>query len=204
MTKILMVLNNRVTYITVLFGLFGGALSFLLKIEDMKTYYPALASLIALVISLLVSLLIKGKTDRKSKSRFKISAIILFLLFLGFAAIHTKYVITKTFEYHEFEEVNRYVKGAYSDTAYALKKRYPHLSDENMLYQKMSGVDSIKQYWTPESVETNIFILIATYCGLVLCFVAVITLMTEILADEDDIKKPRRRKTKKTVVEPGG
>jgi uncharacterized membrane protein len=134
MTKILMVLNNRVTYITILFGLFGGALSFLLKIEDMKTYYPALASLIALVISLLVSLLIKGKRDRKSKNRFKISAIILFLMFLAFAAIHTKYVITKTFEYHEFDEVNRYVKGVYSDTAFALKRRYPQLSDEKMLY----------------------------------------------------------------------
>jgi hypothetical protein len=66
----------------------------------------------------------------------------------------------------------------------------------------MSGVDSIKQYWTPESVDTNVFILIATYCGLVLCFVAVITLMTEILAEEDT-SKPRRRKTKNPLVEAG-
>lgn len=201
MTKILKVLNNRVTYITVLFGLFGGGLSLLLKIEDMKTYYPALASLIALVISLLVSLLIKGKRDRKSRNRFRISAVILFLLFLGFAAIHTKYVITKTFEYHEFDEVNRYVKGVYSDTAIALKKNFPQLSDEKMLYQKMSGVDSIKQYWTPESVDANLFILIATYSGLVLCFVAVITLMTEILAEEEGRKKSPKRSRKKALTE---
>lgn len=183
MTNIIQILNNRVTYITLLFAAFGGALSFLLKIEDMKTYYPALASLIALVISLLVSLLIQGKKDRKRMQRIKLSAVILFILFLGFAAVHTKYVITKTFEYHEFDALNRYVKGNYSDTALALQKRFPQLTDEQILYQKMSGVDSIKHYWTSESVDSNIFMLIVTYCLLVLCFVASVTLMTEVLAE---------------------
>lgn len=195
MTKILDVLNNRVTYITIIFGLFGGALSFLLKIEDMKTYYPALASLIALVVSLLVSLLIKGKRDRKSRKRLNVWALILFILFLGFAALHTNYVITKTFEYQEFDEANRYIKGNYSQTALELKKKYSHLSDSQILYQKMSGVDSIKQFWTPESVDMNVFILIATYCGVVLCFVAVITLVTELLAEDKTTTKGQNGKT---------
>lgn len=200
MINILKVLNDRVTYITLLFGLLGGALSLLLKIEDMKAYYPALASLIALVVSLLVSFLIKGKRDRKSKNRLKVWASILFVLFLGFAGIHTKYVITKTFEYHEFDEVNRYVKGNYSDTAIALKKRFPHLNDEQILYQQMSGPDSIKQYWTAESVDTNIFLLIASYCGVILCFVAVVTLLTEILAEDKEAKNKRRESRVRTVA----
>jgi hypothetical protein len=199
MTKILQVLNNRVTYITVIFGLFGGALSLLLKVEEMKNFYPALSTLIALLVSLLVSLLIKGKRDKRSKDRLKISAVLLFLLFLVCAAFHTRYVINQTFEYHEFDKVNRYVKGEYSDSGLAAKKKYPMLNDEQILYQIMGGTDGIENYWTRTSIDNNILWLILTYCGLVMFFVACITLLTEILAEKD---KPKRKPRKKVVPKP--
>ena len=195
MNKILKVLNDRVTYITAIFALFGGALSFLLKIEDMKTYYPALATLLALLVSLLVSLLIKGKRDRRSKNRMKIWALILFLLFLGCAFLHTNFVINHTFEYNEFDKVSRYVKGEYSDSGLAAKKKYPMLNDEQMLYKLMDGTDGIEIFWTKSSVDHNVFMLIMTYCGVVMFFVASITLLTEILAEEKN--KPKRKSGKK-------
>jgi hypothetical protein len=190
MNKILEILNNRVTYITLIFGAFGGALSLLLKIEELKTYYPSLSILIALLVSLLVSLLIKGKRGPKVRNRFKIAALVLFVLFLICAIQHTRYIINKSFEYHEFDETNRYVKGIYSDSGLATKKRYPSLNDEQILYQKMGGADGIKIFWTPVSVDNNIFLLVVSYCGIVLFFVASITFFLELLAEEE--MKPKR------------
>lgn len=200
MNKIFKVLNNRVTYITVIFGLFGGAISLLLKIEEMKTYYPALAILIALLVSLLVSLLIKGKRNPKIRYVFKITAAILFLLFLVCAVLHTNYIINRTFEYHEFDENNRYVKGVYSDSGLVARKKYPMLNDEQILYQKMGGTDGIEIYWTKSSVDSNIFLLIISYCGVVMFFVASITFLTEVLAEEEN--KPNRKPRTKRVLQP--
>jgi hypothetical protein len=181
----LKVLNSRIVYITIIFAAFGSALSMLLKIEAMKTYYPALATLISLLVSLLVSLLIKGKRDKRSKARLKIWAVILFMLFLLCAVFHTGYIINKTFEYREFDEVNRYVKGEYSDSGLVVKQRYPMLNDEQILYKKMGGTDGIEIYWVKSSIDYNIFMLIITYCGVVMFFVACITLLTEILSENN-------------------
>lgn len=195
MNNMIKILNNRVTYITLIFGLFGGALSLLLKIEDMKAYYPALASLIALLVSLLVSLLIKGKRGPAQRKLFKWLAALLFFLFLACAIIHTNFIINKTFDYHEFDQMSRYVKGDYSTAGLGAKQRYPTLTDEQILYKKMGGPDGISVYWTASSINHNIFLLIISYCGVIIFFVASITFLTEVLAEQDkkkSRKKPRR------------
>jgi hypothetical protein len=192
MNSIIKVLNNRVTYITLIFGLFGGALSLLLKIQDMKTYYPALASLLALVVSLLVSLLIKGKRNPRIRNTFKFIAAVLFVLFVGCAIVHTNYIIKKTFEYHEFDEMNRYVIGDYSDAGLNMKRKYPMLTDEQILYQKMGGPDGIAIFWNKSSIDNNIFILIISYCGVIIFFVASVTFLTELLAEGDNTGKRKR------------
>ncbi len=199
MNKVIEILNNRVTYITLIFGLFGGALSLLLKIEDMKTYYPALASLIALLVSLLVSLLIKGKKGPAQRRLFKILAALLFFLFLVCAILHTNFIIKKTFEYHEFDQMSRYVKGDYSPAALAAKQKYPMLTDEQILYQKMGGPDGISVYWTAASIDNNVFLLIISYCGVIIFFVASITFLTEVLAEQEQ-KKPRKKPRKRKAA----
>jgi len=202
MNRMIKILNNRVTYLTVIFGLFGGALSLLLKIEDMKTYYPALASLIALLVSLLVSLLIKGKRGPAQRRLFKIMAAVLFFLFLVCAILHTNFIIKKTFEYHEFDQMSRYVKGEYSTLGLTAKQKYPNLTDEQILYKKMGGPDGISVYWTKSSIDNNVFLLIISYCGVIIFFVAAITFLTEVLAEQDKKKSPKRKTGRRFAAKP--
>jgi hypothetical protein len=187
------ILKYRVLLITILFGAFGGALSLLLKIEDLKTYYPSLAILIALTVSLLISFLIKAKWNIRLRNQLKAISVVLFILFLAAAVLHTYYIIDRTFEYTEFDEVNRYVKGTYSSLAYDYKKKYPNLSDEEILYERLGGTSAIDVYWTKESINKNIFSLIITYCCIVLFFVACISLILEVIGS-------RYKKTKKKVA----
>lgn len=187
------ILKYRVLLITILFGAFGGALSLLLKIEDLKTYYPSLAILIALTVSLLISFLIKAKWNIRLRNQLKAISVVLFILFLAAAVLHTYYIIDRTFEYREFDEVNRYVKGSYSSLAYDYKKKYPNLSDEEILYERLGGTSAIDVYWTKESINKNIFSLIITYCCIVLFFVACISLILEVIGS-------RYKKTKKKVA----
>lgn len=194
-------LKYRVVFITLLFGAFGGALSLLLKIEELKNYYPSLAVLIALCVSLLISFLLKARWSTRLRDRLKIVAVLLFLLFVATAALHTYYIINRTFEYREFDEVNRYVKGNYTDTAIAYKKRFPFLKDEEILRDRLEGVTAIEIFWTKESINNNIFRLIASYCGLVLFFVASVTLLSEILATNYRKRTKKPEKSKKSWSE---
>jgi hypothetical protein len=176
------ILKYRILFITLLFGAFGGALSLLLKIEDLKKYYPSLAILIALIVTLLMSFLIKAKWTVKYRNKLKVFAITLFLLFLATAFLHTFYIINNTFEYREFDEMSRYVKGAYSPAAIEYKKGHGFQKDEEALRNYFGGPSGIELYWTKDSINANIFKLIITYCLLIMFFVASISLLTEVLA----------------------
>lgn len=176
------ILKYRILFITLLFGAFGGALSLLLKIEELKTYYPSLAILIALSVSLLISFLIKAKWSSRFRNKLKVIVAVVFIFFLGTAFLHTFYIIDRTFEYRNFEEVNRYVKGDYSELAKQYKSQHPTLTDEEALYNDFGGPSGINVYWTKRSVDKNILLLIITYSMLILFFVACVSLLTEILA----------------------
>lgn len=180
--RMVTIIKYRILLITVLFGAFGGALSLLLKIEDLKSYYPSLAILIAFSVSLLISFLIKAKWSTHLRNQLKVIVAIVFFLFLATAFLHTYYIIGKTFEYRNFDEVDRYVKGDYSAAALTYKKKHPDLTDEEALYDDFGGVSGISIYWTPQSVNKNILILIISYCMVILFFVACVSLLTEILA----------------------
>ena len=176
------ILKYRILFITLLFGAFGGALSLLLKIEDLKTYYPSLAVLIALTVTLLISFLIKSKWNRHFRNNLKIAATVLFIFFLVAAFLHTYFIIDRTFEYREFDKVNRYVKGAYSETGINYRKEHPRQKDQEALYNGFEGPAGIEIFWTKESINKNIFLLIITYCCIIIFFVSCISLVTEILA----------------------
>jgi hypothetical protein len=180
----LTILKYRVLFITILFGAFGGALSLLLKIEDLKNYYPSLAVLIALAVTLLVSFLIKAKWTRQYRNKLKVAATLLFVLFLGAVFFHTYYIINHTFEYREFDKMSRYVKGEYSETGLSYKKNHPYQRDEEALRNYFGGPSGIELLWTKDSINNNIFRLIISYCCLVMFFVGCISFLTEILADK--------------------
>ena len=77
--------------------------------------------------------------------------------------------------------------------AHDYKKKYPNLSDEEILYERLGGTSAIDVYWTKESINKNIFSLIITYCCIVLFFVACISLILEVIGS-------RYKKTKKKVA----
>jgi hypothetical protein len=178
------ILKYRILFITILFGAFGGALSLLLKIEDLKNYYPSLAFLIALIVTLLISFLIKARWRTEFRNKLKIASVILFLLFLGASFLHTYFIIDRTFEYREFDDVNRFVKGEYSAAALTFKKDHPNVKDEEALNKEFGGTSGIDIYWTKESINKNILLLIISYCCLVMFFVASVSLLTEVLSSK--------------------
>lgn len=178
------ILKYRILLITILFGAFGGALSLLLKVEDMKTYYPSLAILISLAVSLLISFLIKAKWETRFRNKLKLAATVLFVLFLVSSFFHTYLIIDRTFEYREFDKMSRFVKGDYSAIASDYKTKHRYQTDEEALYNEFGGTEGIKIYWTKESVNKNIFLLIVTYCCIVLFFVSCISLLIEILSSK--------------------
>ena len=199
-------LKYRVLFITLLFGLFGGALSLLLKVDEMQTYYPALAMLIALCISLLISFLIKGKWNTSFRNKLKLTATILFIFFLISAAFHTYYFLNNTFKYAGFDGKEAYyVRGSiYTPAAIKCRQDHPAItSDAGMLEICFEGTEGKMQAWTEQSINNNIMTLIISYCTVILFFVAVVSLLTEILAlkyDKSNKKlykaKPVRHKVK--------
>ena len=180
----LTILKYRVLLITAIFGAFGGALSLLLKVEDLKSYYPSLAALIALIVSLLISFLIKARWNTRHRNKLKIVSALLFGLFLATAFFHTYYVINDTFEYREFAKMTRYVKGEYTQAAINYKKGHPAEEDIDALKNYFGGTAGIGLFWTRTSINNNIFKLIVTYCCLVMFFVGAVSLVTEVLASK--------------------
>lgn len=190
-------LKYRVVFITLLFSLFGGALSLLLKIDEMQTYYPALAALIALSVSLLVSLLTKGKWTTSFRKKIKVAATVLFLLFLATIAFHTYYFINNTFKFVNFGgKVAYHVKGStYTDAALRCRADHPSeiTSDAKMLELCFEGLPGKTDAWPEDSIKQNVFKLIASYSVVILFFVATISLLTEVLASKYTRHKQRTK-----------
>lgn len=191
-------LKYRVLFVTFLFGAFGGALSLLLKIEDLKTYYPSLAVLIALTVSLLISFLIKAKWETGFRNKLKIAATLLFVFFLVAAFLHTYLIINRTIEIREFDEMSRYVTGDYSPAAKEYLNAHRNQTDKEALYNEFGGAEGIPIYWTPKSINNNILLLIISYCAVILFFVACISLLAETLSSKYG-KKGKKVPAKKVV-----
>ena len=181
------ILKYRVAFITLLFGLFGGALSLLLKVDELQNYYPSLAMLIALSISLLISFLIKAKWNVSFRNTLKKVATILFLLFLVAAFFHTYFLINSVFKYKDFDHnTSLYVKGS-ELTAAAIKCRKDHptiTSDAAMMTTCFEGPESKADAWTQDSINNNIMKLIISYCMVILFFVSTISLLAEVLSSK--------------------
>ena len=192
-------LKYRVLFITLLFGLFGGALSLLLKIDEMQAYYPALASLIALCVSLLISFLIKSRWNTHFRNKLKLVATVLFVFFLIAAALHTSYFLNNTFKYEGFGgKTAYYVKGSvYTPAALKCRKDHPVItSDAAMLELCFEGTGGKGQAWTEQSINNNVLTLIVSYCTVILFFVAVVSLLVEILVLKYDKSNKKLMKTK--------
>lgn len=177
-------LKYRAALLTVLFGLFGGAVSQLLLIDEMAWYYTALASILALVVNLLVSFLLKGRWNIRMKNYTKITTVLFFFALLTALFLHTKYFIEGTFPYRDFEDqVSYYVKGSeYTAIAKEFKKASPDIQSDADLVREGFGSPAEKgKVWTEQSINETKLKLISTYCLIIIFFVSLISILLEVL-----------------------
>lgn len=177
-------LHYRAALISVLFGLFGSALSKLLVIDEMTWYYTAIASLIGFVVNLLVSFLLKGRWSKNMKNYTKIVCILFFFGLITMVYLHTKYYIEGTFPYSDYEDkVTYYVKGTvYTPTAIKFKQENPHIiSDGDLIREGFESPFFKGKVWTEESINQNKLKLITSYSLIVIFFVSIISILIEVL-----------------------
>ncbi|MXV50321.1 hypothetical protein GS399_05000 [Pedobacter sp. HMF7647] len=177
-------LKYRAALISIMFGLFGGALSKLLDIDEMAGYYTALASLIALVVSLLISFLLKGTWKRAVRNNVKIISIVLFFGLIVTIYMHTKYFIECTFQYKDFDgHKSYYVNGSeYTEQAKKFKRNNPQIqSDDDLIREGFGSPAEKSKVWTPDSIQKNVLKLITSYSLLVIFFVSIISILLEVL-----------------------
>lgn len=180
----IILLKYRAILIGALFGLFGGALSQLLAIEEMALYYTALASIIAIVVNLLVSFMLKGRWNTHVKYSLKAISIFLFLALIISLYSHTNYFLRGTFPYRDFEDqVSYYIKGSeYTPIAKKFIQENPFIqSDEDLIREGFGSPDEKDKVWTQESINNNWMKLLTTYCLIIIFFVALISILLEIL-----------------------
>lgn len=181
----IVLLKLRVVLITLLFGLFGGALSLLLNVDELHDYYAGLAALIALCVSLLVSFLIKAKWNVAYRNQLKKVSALLFFLFIIAAFMHTYLFINSVFKYKDFDNnISYYVKGTvYTQAALNCRKDHPTISsDAAMMVNCFESPENKGDAWTEESINNNTVLLIISYCMVIMFFVGTVSLLGEILA----------------------
>jgi len=183
----LKLLKSRVVLVTALFAAFGGALSKLLKIDEMEGYYVALTSLIALLTTLLISFLLKGVWSKKRKKTLQIILSITSVLFIISALYHTNVFLTKTISYHHPKDrpASYLVKGKnYSVEGVRRKALYPDYNDDEILYQALGGPTGKTHLWDQSDINANTFALITSYVLLVIFFSGSTFALLEILSSQ--------------------
>ncbi len=178
-------LKSRVAQVTLLFGVFGGALGKLLKIDEMEGYYMGLTSLVALVISLLISFLLKGRWSLKTKRTLQVVLAVASVLFIAAALFHTYVFLNKTYPYRTpgGQSAVYLVKGEkLSLEGMALKKKYVNQTENEILFYHLGGPNQKAHLWEQAEINTNTFLLIASYVLLVVFFSATTFALLEILA----------------------
>ncbi|WP_373398621.1 hypothetical protein V8V91_02540 [Algoriphagus halophilus] len=180
----IILLKYRALFIGLLFGLFGGALTKLLAIDELAFYYTALASIIAIVVNLMVSFMLKGKWNTHVKYSVKAVCIFLFLALIIALYSHTNYFLRGTFPYRDFEDqVSYYIKGnEYTPIAKKFIEENPYIqSDEDLIREGFGSPDEKDKVWTQTSINSNWMKLLTSYSLVIMFFVALVSVLLEIL-----------------------
>ena len=177
-------LKSRAALIGALFGLFGGVLSKLLVINEMSSYYSALASLLSLIISLMVSFLLKGKWNRALRNKLKLISLALFTGFIASIYLHTMNFKGSTFPFTDFQgNTQYYIKGdVYKPAALEFRKENVQIdSDGDMIREGFGSPDEKDKAWTQKSIDDNELKLVFSYSLVILFFVSLVSVLIEVL-----------------------
>ncbi|MDN3687452.1 hypothetical protein [Cyclobacterium jeungdonense] len=177
-------LQYRAALVTVMFGLFGGAISNFLVIEEYSWIYFGLASILGLTVNLLVSFLLKSRWSKGIKNNIKMVCIFLFTAMVVNLYMHTKFFLERTFAYRDFNnEVTYYVKGTeYTSLAKAFKLANPQIeSDADLIMEGFGSPLEKGKVWTEASIIESWLKLISSYALFIIFFVALISILIEVL-----------------------
>lgn len=177
-------MQYRAALVTVMFGLFGGAISNFLVIEEYSWIYFGIASILGLTVNLLVSFLLKSRWSTGIKNNIKIVCIFLFTALVVNLYMHTKFFLERTFAYKDFNnEVTYYVKGTeYTHLAKEFKLANPQIeSDADLIMEGFGSPLEKGKVWTEASIIDSWLKLISSYALFIIFFVALISVLIEVL-----------------------
>ncbi len=204
-------LQYRAALLAILFGVFGGALSQLLAIEEMTLYYTALAGIIGLVVNLLVSFLLKGRWNIKMKNTIKLACVGMFVAMIITLFMHTLFFLEGTFPYRDFEDnVTYHIKGdEYTAVAKSFMEENPYIvSDEDLIREGFGSPSEKGKVWSQSSINKSWLKLLSTYSLLVIFFVGLVSVLLEILmgryekSTSKSIEKIPTKKLRKAIPSP--
>ena len=177
-------IKYRIAIITLLFGVFGKALSSILGIQDLQVQYIGIACLIAFIINLLTSFLLKRTWKKKVRSVLQIISLLLFLMLIISIAFHIYYFQEHTFAYYGFkDEKSLYIKGdEYTRLGDSLKAAHPYAQDGDLLKCCLGGPQGASTLWVPSTITMNTLILLASYGCIIIFFSFLVSMLVEILS----------------------
>lgn len=174
-------LKYRIAVVTIFFTAFGGAMAKIFEVDELAARYLGFSFLIAVVMNLLVSFLLKGEWNVGIRKKTQRIAIILFVLLIASFAVHVTAYEGRVFRYHVFDGDTYLVKGdRYTPLGDSLQRSKPTFTPGDIL-NHLGGPSQNSLLWDNDSLVHNRIILVGTFVMVVIFFSAIASLLLEIL-----------------------
>jgi hypothetical protein len=162
----------------IFFAGLGLALSFIIKLDELKWYYIAGTPLMALVVGLINYFFTDTAWNKRIREKANgISLILACLFFIAFF-LHLQVYNSGTFRYQNVNHITRtYIKG-YTYNPIAQKYRTAHSeinSDAQLLYEAFGGIEGKTDVWTEESIQQTTLHFMISYAGAILLLSALMS-----------------------------
>jgi hypothetical protein len=195
----------RATFISALFALFGGVLSSLYNIDDVRTStYVSMAGIFSFMTSLLVSFLLSGKWTLKAKRIYIFLLPLLILLsFAGFVW-YEKVFDNYSFPYTPYSigadslpqagsRLRLLRSDQYTDTVkkIIIDNHYSNESDldSSLIDDWAGGFPYRDKLWVKGAISGVKIYLMTIYISLIMALTIIISLLIEILSKKYHLKE---------------
>jgi hypothetical protein len=187
----------RAALIAALFSLFGGVLSALYDVDDIRTYvYISMACLFSFITSLLISFFLTGKWNAKIKKIYIIILPVFFIIsfagFIWYETLFDKY----TFSYtpysigsdslpHADTRLRLLRSDQYTDTVKKIIRdnNYTNESelDSSLIDNWAGGYPLRNKLWVNGAISGVKIYLMSVYIGLIIVLTIIISILIEVL-----------------------
>jgi len=185
-------LKYRIAVVTLFFTAFGGAMAKIFNVDELTTRYLGFSFLIALIINLLVSFLLKGPWNTMIRKKAQLISVVLTVFLIAAFVVHVGTYEGRVFRYRVFDGDTYLVKGdAYSWLGDSLHRAKPTFTSGDIL-NYLGGPSQNSLLWEETSLIRNRILLVGTFIAVVIFFSSVASLLLEVLTTRYNKKtKPR-------------